>query len=147
MNDENTGVAAKGQSQEADEHPRKKLKGHATLDIRVSADCYWLCSYCAAAHLGYPLSDYLKKPSPRVIVIPPLNQRNGATAPNDRLPYHNAHRRVKDFLKDLLRPEVERHETHPIPALKQAPTSSQIVDGLRHQLDAYWHNEWPFDQL
>ena len=80
-----------------------------------------------------------------MIVIPPLNQRNGATAPNDRLPYHNAHRRVKDFLKDLLRPEVERHETHPIPALKQL-TSSQIVDGLRHQLDAYWHNEWPFDQ-
>ena len=30
LNDENTGVAAKGQSQEADEHPRKKLKGQAT---------------------------------------------------------------------------------------------------------------------
>jgi hypothetical protein len=45
----------------------------------------------------------------------------------------------------MLRPEVERHETHPIPALKQL-TAAQIVDGLRVQLDAFWLNEWPFDQ-
>jgi hypothetical protein len=45
----------------------------------------------------------------------------------------------------MLRPEVERHETHPILALKQL-TAAEIVDGLRVQLDAFWQNEWPFDQ-
>ena len=45
----------------------------------------------------------------------------------------------------MLRPEVERHETHPILALKHL-TAAQIVDGLRVQLDAFWRNEWPFDQ-
>ena len=95
---------------------------------------------------GYPLSEYLKKPSPGVIVIPPLIQRNGSNAvPSKQIPYYNAYKRVKEFLKDLLRPEVERHETHPIPALKQL-TPAQIVEGLRHQFDGYWRGEWPFDQ-
>jgi hypothetical protein len=45
----------------------------------------------------------------------------------------------------MLRPEVQHHETHPITALQQL-TPAQIVDGLRRQFDAYWRNEWPFDQ-
>ena len=49
------------------------------------------------------------------------------------------YRRVKDVLKDLLCPEVERHIARPIPALKQL-TPAQIVDGLKNQL-----NGWPFD--
>jgi hypothetical protein len=52
---------------------------------------------------------------------------------------------VKEFLKGLLHPEVDRHETRPIPALQQL-TPAQIVEGLRHQFDAYWRGEWPFDQ-
>jgi hypothetical protein len=95
--------------------------------------------------LGYPLSDYFKKPSATVIVIPALHHRNGLNPSNKPLPYPSAHKRVKDFLKEMLRPEVERHEIRPIPALQQL-TPAQIVDGLRRQLDAYWRNEWPFDQ-
>jgi hypothetical protein len=87
----------------------------------------------------------LKKPSTNVIVIPSLQSRNISSVPNKPLPYPAAHKRVKDFLKAMLRPEVERHETCPILALKQL-AAAEIVDGLRVQLDAFWWNEWPFDQ-
>ena len=102
-----------------------------------------------SAPLGYPHSEYLKKSTPGlgVIVIPPQVQKNSLNIASnaERMPYANAHKRVKEFLKVLLRPEVDRHETHPIPALMQL-TTAQIVDGLRHQIDAYWRGEWPFDQ-
>jgi hypothetical protein len=61
------------------------------------------------------------------------------------MPYHNAYKRVKEYLKQLLRPEVERHNTQLIENLKQL-TQAQIVNGLRNQLHAYWCGEWPFDQ-
>jgi len=67
------------------------------------------------------------------------------TIPARPISYPGAYKRVKDFLKDMLRPEVDRHETKQIPTLKGL-TSAEIVDGLRRQLDTFWRAEWPFDQ-
>ena len=81
-----------------------------------------------------------------VIVIPPLILRNSTNfTPNEQMPYPNAYKQVKEYLKGLLHPEVDHHKTHPIPALKQL-SPAQVVEGLWHQLDTFWHGEYPFNQ-
>ncbi|KAG0700235.1 ribonuclease H-like domain-containing protein, partial [Suillus ampliporus] len=101
----------------------------------------------------YPLSDFLKKPAPSAttIVIPALHHRtgprpNGSSTP---LPYPIAYGRVKIFLKDMLCKKLDRHQMHPEdsfePLLKDL-SQAQVVDGLRHQLEAFWRNEWPFNE-
>jgi hypothetical protein len=100
--------------------------------------------------LGYPLSEYLKKLNTSTIVIPAANNRNaprGVT--NSAISYPHAYSRVKNFLKDMLREILNYRQTHPDdladPALKDL-SPAQMVDGLKNQLGAFWHNEWPFNQ-
>jgi hypothetical protein len=93
------------------------------------------------------LADFLKKPpppGPTTIIIPPAAHINGQRV--TPLPYPHAHGRVKNFLKDMLREKLRLFPKGLIePALKDL-SPVQIVDDLRHQLDAYWRNEWPFNQ-
>jgi hypothetical protein len=63
--------------------------------------------------------------------------------------YTNAYSCVKIFLKELLCKKLARHQTHPddpIEPLFKELSPSEVVDGLRHQLEAFWHNEWPFKE-
>ena len=63
--------------------------------------------------------------------------------------YTNTYSRVKNFLKDLLRKKLAHHQTHPddpIEPLFKELSPSEVVDSLRHQLEAFWRNEWPFKE-
>ena len=100
--------------------------------------------------IGYPLADYLKKPP--TITIPAAYQqstpRPAVVNPPPTLLYPRAYNRVKNYLKDMLRTQLTRHETHPDDRMHPIFTelsAVRIVEDLRHQLEAYWHNEWPFD--
>jgi hypothetical protein len=55
---------------------------------------------------------------------------------------------VKDYLKNMLREHLAHHKTHHEEHMHPIFTElspAQIIEDLRHQLEAYWHNEWPFD--
>ena len=94
---------------------------------------------------GYPNADFFKKhvPSATAVIIP---SRTGKPAPQ----FPSAYARVKNFLKTLLRNEIEYRETHPDhpwppPLISLQP--ADIVDELRIQLEAYWRGEWPFTSI
>jgi|SRR5882762_1209563 hypothetical protein len=98
--------------------------------------------------VGYPHFAFLKKPP--TIVIPAAHQgsNGGPTVSLPQLPYNNAYNRVKDFLKDLLRNILERHVANPDEVkggIFEQTTQAQTVTDLRHQLEAYWCNEYPFN--
>ena len=49
----------------------------------------------------------------------------------------------------MLRVKLERRLSHPdepVHAIFKLLSPAQIVDELRHQLEAFWRGEWPFDQ-
>jgi len=82
------------------------------------------------------------------ITIPAPHQRIGHRLFTP-LAFPNAHNQVKTYLKDMLLKALKRHESHPddrvAPIFKEL-NPSQVVDGMKNQLDAYWRGEWPFDQ-
>ncbi|KAG2116350.1 hypothetical protein BD769DRAFT_1778182 [Suillus cothurnatus] len=88
----------------------------------------------------YPNSDFLKKPTANAttIVIPVLSQRTGQRTP---LPYPHAYTRVKDFLKEKLQKDLSHYVANP-----DSYSAAEVASGLRHQLEAFWHGEWPFNQ-
>jgi hypothetical protein len=59
-----------------------------------------------------------------------------------------AYNQVKEYLKDMLCTQLEHCKTHPDerthPIFKELSVA-QMVEDLRHQLEAYWQNEWPFN--
>jgi len=64
------------------------------------------------------------------------------------LPYPHAYERVKDFLKNMLKAMVEHIESNPedpIHLILQELGAAQTVETLRHRLEAFWRNEWPFN--
>ena len=72
-------------------------------------------------------------------------QRATVTVP---LAYANSYSRVKNFLKDMLRETLKLLQKGSInlkPVFADL-SRAQIVDGLRTQLEAYWRDEWPFNQ-
>jgi cytochrome b len=81
------------------------------------------------------------------IVIPALSQRTGQRIP---LAYPHAYPRVKDFLKDKLQKDLAHYVANPKSALAtsifKVLSAADIVSGLRHQIEAFWRDEWPFDQ-
>ena len=103
-----------------------------------------------SALLGYPLSEYLRKPP--TITIPAQNQQNTQRPAvgnvSSTIPYPHAYNRVKDYLKNMLRAQLARCKSHPgdrIHPIFKELSPSQIVEDLRHQLEAFWRGEWPFD--
>jgi hypothetical protein len=61
----------------------------------------------------------------------------------------NAYSSVKNFLKELLHKKLAHHQMHPndpIEPLFKELSPSEVVDGLRHQLEAFWRNELPFKE-
>jgi len=49
----------------------------------------------------------------------------------------------------MLLKALKRHESHPddrVAPIFRELNPSQIVEGMKNQLDAYWRGEWPFDQ-
>ncbi|KAG2079898.1 ribonuclease H-like domain-containing protein [Suillus cothurnatus] len=97
----------------------------------------------------YPNSDFLKKPTANAttIVIPALSQRTGQRTP---LPYPHAYTRVKDFLKEKLQKDLAHYVANPDSVLAtsifKVLSAAEVASGLRHQLEAFWHGEWPFNQ-
>jgi len=62
--------------------------------------------------------------------------------------YPHAYNRVKNYLKDMLRAQLARHKSHPgdrIHPIFKELSPSQTVEDLRHQVEAFWRGEWPFD--
>lgn len=56
-------------------------------------------------------------------------------------PYPLAYNRVNNFLKDMLCAKLEHCQT--MPMIEFTPV--QVVENLRHQPGAFWHDEWPFN--
>ena len=72
-------------------------------------------------------------------------------APNNvppPIPYPHAYDRVKVYLKNMLREQLACCEAHPDdrkhPIFREMD-AAQIMDNLHHQMEAYWHNEYPFN--
>jgi hypothetical protein len=78
-----------------------------------------------------------------MLVIPSTS----GNSPPIRFP--RAYNRVKEFLKDMLKRILERYRTHPNeamhPVIKELG-AVKTVEGFRTQLQAFWRNEWPFNQ-
>jgi len=115
------------------------------LDPRESSTTVFFVfnTYLITNYPRHPLADFLKKPTPNPIVIPPVNQRNNH---KPALVYPNAYNRLKNFLKDMLCEKLERLPMDFIgPAFKNL-SCALVVANLRSQLEAFWWNEWLFDQ-
>lgn len=41
---------------------------------------------------------------------------------------------------------LEKHPGDPVNPAFKGLSPVEIVDGLKNQLGAFWHNKWPFDQ-
>ncbi|KAG1891136.1 ribonuclease H-like domain-containing protein [Suillus subluteus] len=97
----------------------------------------------------YSKSEFLKKPTVNMttIVNPALSQRTSQRTP---LPYPHAYTRVKDFLKEQLQKDLANYVTNPDSALPasifKVLSAAEIASGLRHQIEAFWCDEWPFNQ-
>ncbi|KAG2345131.1 hypothetical protein BDR05DRAFT_947067 [Suillus weaverae] len=85
----------------------------------------------------YPNSNFFKKTTANTptIVIPVLSQRTGQHTP---LAYPHAYTHIKDFLKDKLQKDLAHYVMNP----KSAPATSIF----KHQIKAFWHDKWPFNQ-
>ncbi|KAG1842728.1 hypothetical protein F4604DRAFT_1689823 [Suillus subluteus] len=97
----------------------------------------------------YSKSEFLKKPTVNMttIVIPALSQETGH---HTLLPYLHAYTCVKDFLKEQLQKDLANYVTNPNSALPasifKVLSVAEIASGLCHQTEAFWHDEWPFNQ-
>ena len=98
------------------------------------------------------MSDYLVKPVVAVptIVIPPQNTAEIPKRIQHSLPHPRAYTRVKESLKQMLRAMLDRYKANPhaTDAFSQIVREHGVagtVDALRHQLDAYWRQEHPFN--
>ncbi|KAG2138776.1 hypothetical protein BD769DRAFT_1637810 [Suillus cothurnatus] len=73
--------------------------------------------------------------------------RTGQRTP---LPYPHAYTRVKDFLKEKLQKDLAHYVANPDSVLAtsifKVLSAAEVASGLRHQLEAFWHGEWPFNQ-
>ena len=104
---------------------------------------------------GYPLSDNIMKPvlaAPTIWIPAQTPNMTAATHSRRPIPHPRAYHRTKEFLKPMLRTMVERAQTQsshqledPISLLLQDIGAAGIVDEFKHQLEAYWCNEWPFN--
>jgi hypothetical protein len=98
--------------------------------------------------IGYPSSDYLKKttPAPNTILLPAITQTQGQT---HALSYSTAYNRLKNYLKDLCNTKLEHHKSHSnerVQLLFKELSPAQVADDLKHQIEAFWHHKWPFNQ-
>jgi len=99
---------------------------------------------------GYANSDILKKPATmsHTISLPPSTSipQIDRTDDSPHTPFPKAYRRVKEFLKKMLRAEVDllqhdRNRAHP---LLQEIGAAKAVEELRIQLMAFACQQWPF---
>jgi hypothetical protein len=97
--------------------------------------------------LGYSKQSILKKPVNMGTSIS-IPARNILQPPDDTVPIPRAYGRAKEFLKIMLRNEVELIQRSPG---EQKDSSIQtlgvhtIIDEFRKQLIAYVQGNWPFD--
>ena len=101
---------------------------------------------------GYPISDFIIKPvvAPPTIVIPPQNVSSGHA--RHPLQHPCAYNRVKETLKQMLRAmldycKMNPHATDTFAQIVRENGAAATVDELRHQLDAYWCQEHPFNKV
>lgn len=103
---------------------------------------------------GYSRSDILRKPTTMstTLVIPAKNP-SSLEIPNqssESVPYPRAFERVKEFLKDILRNEVQLLQKSdpgtdsPLRSFIRRTGISASVDHFRKQLTAYARTEYPF---
>ncbi|KXN87127.1 hypothetical protein AN958_09181 [Leucoagaricus sp. SymC.cos] len=104
----------------------------------------------------YKLNDFLVHSEDAVLrptstalplVIPALDPATGQRLrPSPEMSYPAAFRRVKDFLKDMLRSLCDWAKEHPNELhdslFRQSP--SELSRALQSQLTAFWHGEYPF---
>ncbi|KAG1766267.1 ribonuclease H-like domain-containing protein [Suillus occidentalis] len=98
----------------------------------------------------YPLSDNIMKSALAAPTIHIPAQISNVSASAERpMPHPRAYHRVKEFLKPMLRAMVEHNKVHelkdPISLLVHEIGAAGVVDEFRRQLEAYFHNEWPFN--
>ncbi|KAG1760356.1 hypothetical protein EDD22DRAFT_781244 [Suillus occidentalis] len=98
----------------------------------------------------YPLSDNIMKSALAAPTIRIPAQISNVSASAERpMPHPRAYHRVKEFLKPMLRAMVEHNKVHelkdPISLLVHEIGAAGVVDEFRRQLEAYFHNEWPFN--
>jgi len=109
-------------------------------------------------YTGYSRSDVLKKPTTMSATISlharkNNNLQNPANTPDDSqsTPFPKAYNRAKEFLKVMLRNEIDLTARDPV-VTKQANINPliqdlgppEVVNQFRKQLLAYARNEWPF---
>lgn len=102
-------------------------------------------------YLGYTLKDFLTNTPTQSnatrVIIPPLDLATGQRSrPIPEVPHPAAYKCVKEYLKALLQSLIKSIEKNPAdlpdPVFRQSP--ADLADGLKHQLDAFWHCEYPF---
>jgi hypothetical protein len=82
------------------------------------------------------------------ICIPAQTPNMSASAERP-MPHPRAYHHVKEFLKPMLRTMVEHDEVHElkdsISLLVHEIGAAGVVNEFRRQLEAYFHNKWPFN--
>ncbi|KAG2744426.1 hypothetical protein P692DRAFT_201775846 [Suillus brevipes Sb2] len=98
----------------------------------------------------YPLSDNIMKSAlaaPTICI--PAQIPNMSASAERPMPHPRAYHHVKEFLKPMLRTMVEHDKVDelkdPISLLVHEIGAAGVVDEFRRQLEAYFHNEWPFN--
>jgi hypothetical protein len=107
--------------------------------------------------LGYAKSEIFAngkdnlKPAtmPLTITIPALGRHHAArvTDDSDDTPHPKAYKRAKEFLKTMLRKELDRLKDDPnkVDPLLQEIGAKTAVEEFREQLKAYAYQQWPFN--
>src|SRR5215468_10060533 len=82
------------------------------------------------------------------IIIPGKNTTNSRQGTTTQVPFPQAYKKIKDFMKTMLRNIIERMQTHPDekcnPLFKELGAVA-LVDQLRVQLEAFWLGQHPFN--
>ena len=121
------------------------------IQVRLkSISCLFLSPY-AVQLLGYSASDALLRPASVSHTIRLPARAQNQPLPVD-VPYPNAFKRAKEYLKKILRDEAEYYKANP--TMPQSPIGQiicklgekAVVDKFRTQILAYARRDYPFQE-